>query len=89
MASAHEPYERCGTGVPVRRLSATATPGERVALSFDVAANAGPLTIRAMGDIGDWLDVWVVKVWEQAGVGVYGAPGSPLPSCSSRTTERS
>lgn len=68
----HAPYERWGSEVQVHQLRGVGAPGERVALSFDVHSQQRvPIVIDAHGPAGDWLNVFVVKVWDQAGVGVY------------------
>ena len=76
----HAPYERWGTEVQVRQLRGEGAPGERVALSFDIRAQERvPIVVEAHGPARDWLDVFVVKVWDQAGVGVYRGPPVTIP----------
>lgn len=75
-------------GEEIAQLQGAGTPGETVSLSFaleadrgaaDVVVEATRLDGRSASIPQDAVDVHVVHVWDQAGVGVYRGPRMPVP----------
>ena len=84
----HFPYSLTPADLQITELNAQGAPAETLSLSFSVCAQAptGEVTLSVTDLTGpggrisaDCIDLHVVKVWEQSGIGIYRSTGILTP----------
>jgi len=84
----HSPYAPAPADEQIARLSGFGTAGEMLSLSFSLAASAAIANLElASSDLASATDsipksrvsLYIVKVWEQAGIGIYQSDAVRVP----------
>ena len=83
----HLPYSACPENEKISLVEGVGTPGEMLSLSFSISSPdsitellLSPTDLKSSNNLipKSCIDLFVVKVWEQAGIGVYQSASVPV-----------
>lgn len=84
----HVAYRRTHSGSPVTKLRGTGAPGEIVTLSFSISSERECRDVELLAEAlhgqrqnvdARCIDVHIVKIWQQSGIGVYQSESMAVP----------